>query len=81
LTREGIGFRLSLAVQKAARSCPSLKKRWITPHTFRHTAVMQTAIDFPLEVGMSVGLQFHFSRGEEACFSHDGLNIARCFGQ
>ncbi|MFA5264313.1 MAG: tyrosine-type recombinase/integrase [Opitutaceae bacterium] len=40
LSRDGVSFRLSLAVQRAARHYPSLKKRRITPHTFRHTAAM-----------------------------------------
>lgn len=40
LTREGIAFRLGLAVTKAAQKCVSLRQRTITPHTFRHTAAM-----------------------------------------
>lgn len=40
LTREGVAFRLGLAVTKAAQQCPSLQQRTITPHTFRHTAAM-----------------------------------------
>jgi len=40
LTREGIAFRLKLAVAKAVQTCSSLQKRRITPHTFRHTAAM-----------------------------------------
>lgn len=51
LTREGIAFRLNLAVRKAAQSCPSLAQRKITPHTFRHTAgthLLQSGV--PLEI-------------------------------
>jgi integrase/recombinase XerD len=40
LTREGIAFRLRLAVTKAAQTCVSLRQRKITPHTFRHSAAM-----------------------------------------
>lgn len=40
LTREGIAFRLKIAVTKAAQNCSSLQERAITPHTFRHTAAM-----------------------------------------
>jgi integrase/recombinase XerD len=40
LTREGVAFRLGLAVTAAAQRCPSLRHRTITPHTFRHTAAM-----------------------------------------
>ncbi len=40
LSRDGVAYRLALAVKKATRRCPSLKLRRITPHTFRHTAAM-----------------------------------------
>ena len=40
LSRDGVSFRLTQVVQRAARQCPSLKKRHVTPHTFRHTAAM-----------------------------------------
>lgn len=40
LSRDGVSFRLGQIVQRAARQCPSLKKRHVTPHTFRHTAAM-----------------------------------------
>jgi integrase len=40
LSRDGVAFRLTEIVQRAARQCPSLKKRHVTPHTFRHTAAM-----------------------------------------
>jgi integrase/recombinase XerD len=40
LSRDGVAFRLTQLVQRAARGCPSLKKRHVTPHTFRHTAAM-----------------------------------------
>ncbi len=40
LSRDGVAFRLTGIAQRAARQCPSLKKRHVTPHTFRHTAAM-----------------------------------------
>jgi integrase/recombinase XerD len=40
LTRFGVNHRLRLAVQQAIPSCPSLKDRGISPHTFRHTCAM-----------------------------------------
>jgi integrase/recombinase XerD len=40
LTRSGVAFRLQLAVRQAAITCPSLRKRTITPHTLRHTTAM-----------------------------------------
>jgi site-specific recombinase XerD len=40
LTRDGVAFRLALAVRKATTQCPSLKKRKITCHTFRHSCAM-----------------------------------------
>lgn len=40
LTRSGVEKRLRLAVQKALPTCPSLRGRRISPHTFRHTTAM-----------------------------------------
>jgi len=40
MTRSGIAFRLRLAVQEAAKTCPSLRGRSISPHTLRHTTAM-----------------------------------------
>jgi site-specific recombinase XerD len=37
LSREGIALRLDLAVRKAEQTCPSLRGRRITPHTWRHS--------------------------------------------
>jgi integrase/recombinase XerD len=40
LSRDGVAFRLALSVRKAAVRCPSLNKRRITCHTFRHSCAM-----------------------------------------
>jgi site-specific recombinase XerD len=51
LTREGIAFRLRLALGKAEKTCASLRQRRITPHTFRHAAgmhLLQSGV--PLEI-------------------------------
>ena len=40
LSRDGVAFRLALAVRKATTVCPSLSKRRITCHTFRHSCAM-----------------------------------------
>lgn len=40
LSRFGIEKRLDQAVEKAARACPSLCKRRVSPHVFRHTTAM-----------------------------------------
>ena len=42
LTRSGVEKRLARTVQQAARQCPSLKGRSISPHTFRHYADRRT---------------------------------------
>jgi site-specific recombinase XerD len=48
LSRSGVEYRLRLAVKKAAEQFPSLEKRKISPHTFRHTTAMhllQSGVD------------------------------------
>lgn len=40
LTRVGVKFRFARAVHLAARVCPSLGKRRISPHTFRHATAL-----------------------------------------
>ena len=40
LSRFGIEKRLDQAVEKAAQVCPSLRKRRVSPHVFRHTTAM-----------------------------------------
>lgn len=40
LSRDGVAFRLELAVRKATVHCPSLNNRRITCHTFRHSCAM-----------------------------------------
>lgn len=40
LTRSGVAYRLRLAVTQAATTCPSLRRRRISPHTLRHTTAM-----------------------------------------
>lgn len=40
LTRSGAAQRLALAVDRAARVCPSLRGRRVSPHVVRHTTAM-----------------------------------------
>jgi len=40
LSRAGVAHRLRRAVATAAASCPTLKRRPISPHTLRHTTAM-----------------------------------------
>jgi site-specific recombinase XerD len=40
LTRFGIGRRVQKLAQKAARDCPTLRDRPVTPHVFRHTTAL-----------------------------------------
>ncbi len=41
LTRWGVVKRLQQTVQRAAERCPTLKKRTVSPHTFRHTTALR----------------------------------------
>ena len=48
MSRSGVEYRLAEAVSKAAYSIPSLKRRSVSPHTFRHTTAMhllQSGVD------------------------------------
>jgi len=40
LSRSGVEDRLALAVREAARNCPSLNRKNVSPHTIRHTTAM-----------------------------------------
>jgi site-specific recombinase XerD len=41
LSRDGLQRRLAKHLTTAARSCPTLRDKNVTPHTLRHTAAMQ----------------------------------------
>lgn len=41
LTRWGVEKRLRRTVQQAARHCPSLRGRTVSPHTYRHTTALR----------------------------------------
>jgi site-specific recombinase XerD len=48
MTRSAVTKRLTLAVSMAKKTCPTLKKRTISPHTVRHTSAMhllQSGVD------------------------------------
>lgn len=40
LTRSGVTYRLDCLVKTASLHCPSLLKKRVTPHVFRHTTAM-----------------------------------------
>ena len=51
LTRAGAAYQLQQLVNRAAAQMPSLKKRHISPHSFRHsTAMALLEADVPTEV-------------------------------
>ena len=48
LTRSGVRYRLKCLVEKASKSTPSLKRKTVTPHTFRHSValnLLQSGVD------------------------------------
>ena len=48
MTRSAVAKRLTLTVSMAEKTCPTLKKRKISPHTVRHTSAMhllQSGVD------------------------------------
>jgi integrase/recombinase XerD len=48
LTRNGVDYILQQAVTQAARSCPTLREKSVTPHTVRHTTathLLQAGVD------------------------------------
>ena len=48
MTRTKVAERLDLATTKAAKQCPLMQGRKISPHTFRHTTAMhllQSGVD------------------------------------
>ena len=48
LTRSGVRYRLDCLQKRAAKTVPSLLKKSITPHTFRHTTalrMLQSGVD------------------------------------
>jgi len=40
ITRSGIEKRLKTAVRNAGKTCPSIRKKQVSPHTIRHTTAM-----------------------------------------
>lgn len=49
LTRSGVAYRIDYLVKKASIQCPSLLKKRVTPHVFRHTTAMHL-----LEAGVDI---------------------------
>lgn len=70
LTRSGAEKRLAHTVQQAARQCPSLKGRAISPHTFRHACAMHL-----LQAGVEITLIALFLGHESPCTTHHYIEL------
>jgi len=48
LTRSGVRYRLNRLIEKASETVPSMNRKTISPHTFRHTValnLLQSGVD------------------------------------
>ena len=70
LTRSGVEKRLARTVQQAARQCPSLKGRSISPHTFRHACAMHL-----LQADVDITLIALFLGHESPCTTHHYIEL------
>jgi site-specific recombinase XerD len=70
LTRSGVEKRLRQTVQRAARQCPSLKERAISPHTFRHACAMHL-----LQAKVDITLIALFLGHESPCTTHHYIEL------
>jgi site-specific recombinase XerD len=70
LTRSGVEKRLASTVQQAARQCPSLKGRTISPHTFRHACAMRL-----LQADVDITLIALFLGHESPCTTHHYIEL------
>lgn len=81
LTRFGAAKRLRLAVTTAAQSCPSLKERAISPHTFRHSTAMHL-----LQAGVDIAVIALLLGHESPLTTHPYIELdltmkERCLGK
>jgi len=51
ITRSGVYKRLKAAVQKAGKTCPSIRKKQVSPHTLRHSNAM-----YLLDAGVDIAV-------------------------
>lgn len=70
LTRSGVQKRLARTVQQAARQCPSLKGRSISPHTFRHACAMHL-----LQADVDTAVIALFLGHESPCTTHRYIEL------
>jgi len=76
MTRSGVAHRLRLAVNAAAKTCPSLRGKRISPHTLRHTTAMhllQSGVDITV-IALWLG---HASSTTTHCYVEADLAMKR----
>jgi integrase/recombinase XerD len=65
LSHDGAAYRLTLTVRKAVLSCPSLRGKKVTPHTYRHSTAMAM-----LQAGVAVEVIALFMGHESPLTTH-----------
>ena len=65
LTRSGVRYRLNCLIDKASEEAPSMNRKTISPHTFRHTVALNL-----LQAGVDISTIAIWLRHESILTTH-----------